>query len=318
MKKTIVAAAVAAVVSAPAMADLSISGQINQEFSSIGKASTSVVDAGLVQDQNVDIVFKASEDLGNGMKIGAVIGYVTDNNSSNNVTATGAGGQSNASFGAADQYITLSGDFGTIKTGKFEDFTEGKLSAMMALDPVDSMSIEDSRGETARTEGGIAYVSPSFNGLTVGVGAYALNTGSGQASDFDATDVFVSYSNSGLTVMASQEKVEATTVGNTDKKTTMIGVEYKMGDLTARVVDRSVDDNGTSADYESTYYGVKYQMGANAFSVEKINEGKTGAVDATVVSVNHAMSKNANVYLGIKNSDASAEDQTTVGIQYKF
>jgi predicted porin len=326
MKKTIIAAAVAASVAAPAaFAEVSISGQMNQEFSSFGNAA-GTTDYGLAGDQNVDITLTASEDLGNGMKAAVKINMNIDNATNNSTTASNA---ANTPTGE-DMVISLSGDFGTIMTGNIESFTEGKLSAMMALDPVDSMSIEDGRGETGRTEGGIAYVSPSFNGLTVGVGAYALNGGNYQNSDFDATDFYVSYSNAGLTVSASQETVTSA-IGAKDKETTMYGVEYKMGDLTARVVSREVDNNNTAAatatdstiassyeNYDSMYYGVKYAMGANAVSLERINEGKTGAVDATVISLNHAMSKTTNVYAGYKSSDSDAEDQATVGVQVKF
>jgi predicted porin len=324
MKKTIIAAAVAASVAAPAaFAEVSISGQMNQEFSDFGTAAGST-DYGLAGDQNVDITLTASEDLGNGMKAAVKINMNIDNNTANSTTATNS---TNTPTGE-DMVISLSGDFGTIMTGNIESFTEGKLSAMMALDPVDSMSIEDGRGETTRTEGGLAYVSPSFNGLTVGVAGYALNGGAGQNSDFDATDFYVSYSNNGLTVSASQESVEDATATNADKETTMIGVEYKMGDLTARVVDRDVDETGTNKDTSSLYYGVKYQMGANAVSLERINEKSALAaasmasgyapVDATVFSVSHAMSKRTSVYAGYKNADTAAEDQTTVGIKHTF
>jgi predicted porin len=312
MKKTIVAAAVAALTAAPAFADVSISGQMNFELSSFGTA-TGVTDDGIAADQNADIVFKASEDLGNGLSAGVTMSYATDNaTQTNNTAAVNASNNPNAE----ELSMYVKGDFGTVVMGNLESFTEGKLSAAMALDPVDSISIEDGRGETKRTEGAIAYVSPNFNGFHFGVAAF---TGLADVtSDADGTDLFAAYSNNGLTAMASRETVKSATAGNADKDTTMYSLEYKMGDLTARVVDREVDDNGTSADSESTYFGVKYTMGANAIAVETIDEKGAGAVDANVYSVSHAMSKRTSVYLGIKDSDSAAEDQTTVGIKHTF
>jgi predicted porin len=316
MKKTIIASAIAAVVAAPAaFADVSISGQANMEFSN-GFGGTT--ERGLNADQNVDLVFTASEDLGNGMKAGVKIAMNIDNNTNNNSVGTAANATNNPA--GEDLIVSLSGDFGTIAMGNMESFTEGKLSAMMALDPVDSISIEDGRDETKRTEGGIAYVSPSFNGLTVGVAGFAgLNGATGQNGDLDATDMYVSYSNSGLTVSASHENVDAggaTTAK--DKKTTMVGAQYKMGDLTLRVVDRDVDMGAAASDSSSLYYGASYTMGANTVAVEAINEKGNGAVDAKVISLKHALSKNTAVYVGVKNSDSAVEDQTTVGMQVKF
>jgi len=313
MKKTIVAAAVAALTTAPAFADVSISGQMNFELSSYGTA-TGVVDDGIVADQNADIKFKASEDLGNGLSAGVTMSYATDNATAKSDGTAAANTTGYPNIEESSMYVK--GDFGTVVMGNLESFTEGKLSAAMALDPVDSMSIEDSRGETARTEGAVAYVSPNFNGFHFGVAAF---TGLADVtSDADATDLFAAYSNNGLTAMASRESVKSSTAGNADKDTTMYSLEYKMGDLTARVVDREVDDNGTSNDTESTYFGIKYTMGANAIAVETIDEKGTGAVDANVYSVSHAMSKRTSVYLGIKDSDSAAEDQTAVGIKHTF
>jgi len=321
MKKTIIASAIAAAVAAPAaFADVSISGQINQEFVSTDETSNT---NGLKQDQNVDIVFKASEDLGNGMKAFAKIGWVTDNNT------TTSGNATTASFAAADQIVGISGSFGTIQTGKFEDFTEGKVAAAFANDAIDSLSVEDGRGETTRTEGGIAYVSPDFNGVHFGVGAYAIQRGTstaaaagGNGSDWDATDLYVAYSNGPLKVQAAKETVEQYngSASVADKDTTSYSVSYKMGDLDMTVGHRDVDNYGgsTSNDAKATYIGVRYKMGNNTFAVAQNNESGTSATDEVLYSVKHNFSKNVAVYAGFLDSDSATGDKTAAGIQMKF
>ena len=62
MKKTIIAASIAAVVAAPAaFADVKISGQINQEFfQTDADGYTDVTDKDLASDRNTDIVVSVS------------------------------------------------------------------------------------------------------------------------------------------------------------------------------------------------------------------------------------------------------------------
>jgi hypothetical protein len=183
MKKTIIAAAIAAVVAAPAaMAEVSISGQINQEFTNdsddgmnangtfaggavFGATDSNAGDDGLEQDTNVDVVLKSSEDLGNGMKVSAVIHLLKDHGSDANVTA--------------NETIAVSGDFGTVQVGRFEDFTESQISGVAdTWDPMDGFSLEMQNTASARTNGGMAYVSPNFNGFQFGVGGFAVESGS--------------------------------------------------------------------------------------------------------------------------------------------
>jgi predicted porin len=175
MKKTLVAAAVAAVVAAPAasFADVKIGGNVIQEFVSDGDETGSKED-GLESKAAVDLVFSVSEDLGNGMSAFAKIHTLRDNGGSGN----------------ADQVVGLKGDFGTLVVGRMEDFSEGKVAAMAATDSSDALSIEPNGSfNTGRNEGGIAYISPSFNGLTFGVAGYALPNMGSDATSLTITSI---------------------------------------------------------------------------------------------------------------------------------
>jgi predicted porin len=137
MKKTIVAAAIAAAVAAPAaFADVSISGQINVEFYKSDAAVDSTAADDLAFDRTTDLVFKASEDLGNGMKAFATISLIDD---------TGSSSASNGNIGLASSstnIVGLSGDFGTITFGKQEMWTESAAAAMANNDAADYISNE--------------------------------------------------------------------------------------------------------------------------------------------------------------------------------
>jgi predicted porin len=320
MKKTLVAAAVAAVVAAPAasFADVKIGGNVIQEFVSDGD-ETGTNEDGLESKAAVDLVFSVSEDLGNGMSAFAKIHTLRDNGGSGN----------------ADQIVGLKGDFGTVVVGRMEDFSEGKVAAMAATDSSDALSIEpNGTYNTGRTEGGMAYVSPSFNGLTFGVAGYAVaNSGktSGTVSTItstsglsyvsgtesyqevavssatatftaqdtnsydadakiDATDIMVEYANAGLTVRVARETIDknATKAGSSgqDQETDSIGVSYKMDNVTLVGYAFDVENGrGTSTnDADGWMIGAKMAMGANTFGIgysEETDTNTSGNVETT-------------------------------------
>jgi len=295
MKKTIIASAIAAVVAAPAaFADVSISGQINQEF--IDRSGQD-----LNSDLNSDIVLKGSEDLGNGMKASFVIHQVLDDGAYAGATGTGAAQTT------ADQSITLSGDFGAVTVGRFEPMTESKGVSIANIDHADALDLESTLGNGGRAEGGFKYVSPSFNGLKVTLEGQAKTETAG-TDDFDTTSIGVEYSNAGLYVIAISEETSSTV------DQTTFGVKYKMGDIELRAVTTEQDTSGTKVDH--TFYGAKYTMGANSVAVGMVDSDGTDDGDS-IISVGHSLSKRTNVYLAHKSNDDS-QDQTLVGIKHSF
>ena len=106
---------------------------------------------------------KAVEDLDNGMKAVAVIEYALDT-------------QTSAGVGAArQQMLAVAGNFGTVATGYLQttgydwavkfDPTSG--SAVSPLQHVTSGFVIGSAAVAARAPRAVAYISPSFGGLTV-------------------------------------------------------------------------------------------------------------------------------------------------------
>jgi hypothetical protein len=306
MKKTIVAAAVAAVFAAPAMADVKISGQINQEFRDSG--------ADWVSGNNVDVVVSGSEDLGNGMKATFKIHRFYDDQG-NDITVTDSTGEThtdNNEGTAADQSIGLSGDFGAITVGRFEPYTVSSITSMMNIDAAEDLDLETSFGQ-GRTEGGFRYVTPNMNGLTVGVEGFA--DGGSAGDNFATTTVFAQYSNAGLTIRAANESDRQGAAASNDVQS--VGVSYKMGDIELRVVHTD-DDNGAAADVANTFYGAKYTMGANTIAVGA-NSHDTANSDDQIISFSHALSKQTSVYLVHESIDAvNGDDNTLVGVKHTF
>ena len=312
MKKTIIAAAVAASVAAPAaFADVSISGMVNPEF--IDQDGTTGWGASGI---NTDLVFKASEDLGNGLKATAKIHtFIDSNNEDNSSTDSGLATGSNDTDGSgrtADLSVTISGDFGSVVAGRFEPASEGVMDAFMNIDASHDLDLEDNTNAIGRTNNGLAYHSPSMNGFKVGLGNFA-SAGSTDDGDFaGAQEIFVKYSNGPLTVMANNTEVD----GGTEHQS--VAVSYKMGDLELRAMERSTNTGAAgAADEDSTFFGAKYTMGANTFAAGMLDDDAASA-DAEIYSVSHAMSKNTSVYVTVLQADAANGDKTAVGIVQKF
>jgi hypothetical protein len=290
MKKTIVAAAIAAVVAAPAaFAEVSISGGIYLEAGVNGQGDNA-------QDEVFsDIFFKASEDLGNGMKVATTIQLQNDNsNGTNNSEGT--------------KTVSVSGDFGTIEGGYMEAYTESMVTAMAANDPAHTISNEVTEGNFG-FGAGHRYTSPSIMGLKVG--AEAMNAG--------PSTLFAEYSNGPLLVRVAEEKnsadatsVDGATVNPED--ITSIAVKYTIDGLTLAVVDTD-DASGDSA----TWYGASYTMGNITLAASTVNGGATDG-DNTL-SASYALSKRTNAYIATFQDDTSGSsnaDETVVGIKHSF
>jgi hypothetical protein len=300
MKKTLIAASVAALVAAPAaFADVTISGQVNVEFSDLDSATNGDTQA----TQHTDVVLKASEDLGNGMKAGMVYHIVSDDDGEMGVGAANGGVQ-----GGGNKAVFVSGDFGRIDVGSIEPFIENKIMSQMNIDAAEEIDLEDrgSIANEARQNGVIRYTN-SMGALSIGLEA-AANDGDTD-DDFDTTAVYVKYSDGGLTVQAAMEDGAGT------NETTAFSVSYKMGDLELRAV--SADDDAD----EMTMVGATYTMGANKFAIGSIVDaaGTNAAADGDyVLSAHHALSKRTGVYISHLSDDAGTDSETVVGMRHKF
>ena len=332
-KKTLIAAAVATLASSVAMADVSVSGRVEQGFSDEDAGTTGW--AGFTDNQ---INIKASEDLGNGM---SAFGQLSMRN-------TGA---------EMDSKLGVKGSFGTVVLGRMEDFSEGVVAATQS-------TMGTNEGELGaqhdRTSNGMAYVSPTINGLHFGVAGFAGLT---PTSNLDAIDLIIAYDNGPLSVKLARENtdgtqydvaavaqvlgkyitsdaVATTTVGQnqvliapvaaaaattgSDHKVTSLSIGYSMADLSGSALWVK-EEGGTSGNVDATDLMVRldYKMGANKLTLQHAkDESNTSAaaadVDTNIVELSHAFSKRTTAYIGFADSDSAAKENTYVGMQHTF
>ena len=323
MKKTIIAAAIATVIAAPAaMADVSVSGNVEQTY-----VDTDSDANGVDSSPDNSITFKASEDLGNGMTAFAQITLDTDNGSA-----------------SKDEKVGLKGGFGTVVLGRMEDFSEGVMAATMTFNGPAGIELA---GATGRNNGAVAYVSPTINGVHAGIAGYT-GTGAGDTDTFDAVDMIIAYDNGPLSAKISHEILNGSVVSpavtavaavddtdtaqgtsevtaipeGSDQETTSISVKYAMGDLSAAVLHVSQDNAGgvAGADADDLMLRLDYKMGNNKITLGHAQNETSGAadVDVTALELTHSMSKRTSVYVGMSDSDTDTADNTYVGMIHKF
>jgi predicted porin len=317
MKKTMIAASIAAVVAAPvAFADVTVSGAAQQEFLNIDGSTV-----GWQSDSAYDINIKSTEDLGNGMKAMAVISLQSDYDG-------------NTTNGRNDQYVGLSGDFGTVILGKVESFTEGKVAAQASVDSSENLGIEPGTGGDRVSNGAaLAYVSPTVNGFHVAAACITDETiaaADDGGSTCDHTDVMVAYSNGPLSVSAGKTTYANTsaaaaaangTVAGTSNSQQAIAVKYNMGDLNLVAVSTSTEQAGV--DIDGYMVGATYAMGANKIGVGFMNQDTSATADEDqyIVDFSHALSKSTSIYVTYHNDDNGANadvDTTAIGVKHSF
>jgi predicted porin len=318
-KKTLIAAAVATLASSVAMADV-VGGKVKQTFTSTDSSVAANDD--FHGGTDAVLTFTGSEDLGNGMSAFADIRIDLDGTAGAHTTF--------------DTKVGIKGGFGTVVAGRMEDFSESKVLSM--VDVFSGEGVELGGSNAMRNDDAVAYVSPSFNGLTVGVAGYAMADGNGSnngSDSFDATDIALMYANGPLTVNVAVETIDQAIADaasvNMAEKTTSFGVGYTMGNLKMAAVYQDIENEaivGTltpANDHNDLMLAAVYTMGNNSIAVGwNENELTTGATDnnTTSVELRHNFSARTQAFVGATQDDfATAADETDtvyMGLSHSF
>jgi len=230
MQKKLIALAVAGLVAAPAMAqsNVTIYGLVDVGVShrsdniTPGVGSKFSVDSGLQSGNRLG--FKGTEDLGNGLKAGFVL-------------ETGFGieepGFRNGSplFGR-QAFVTLSGGFGTLAVGRV--YTP-QYNLLLSVDPFEFGLVGKMNNlyETDdRVDNTVAYISPSFSGLTV-TAAYVNNlSGAETAGNDNDVRVFALspvYKNGPILLGLNYHKIDPQAAGRPSQDVWDLAGSYDFG-----------------------------------------------------------------------------------------
>lgn len=247
MNKKIVAIAIAAVLAAPMalQAAPTVYGKMNL---SLEKDNNLEDGKWSMEQNNSNLGVKGSEDLGNGLSAVYKVEF-------------GLGGATGGAIGGDDTVITprntyvgFAGGFGTALMGRHD--TPYKIAAD-SIDPFANTTADQSRmynGAERRLSDVVAYISPSFSGLTL-AGAVALAEAAGADHEGnDLTDIMslaAMYSNGPIYASVGYETISDDLLAETETLT-RLGASYDLGTIKLGLVYGMAANIGGVKDLEST------------------------------------------------------------------
>ncbi len=289
MKKHIIAAAVAAAVAAPAMAqNVTVSGLIDvaphtDAKNTIGAASIkSSGTTGVSGWSTSNIAFTASEDLGGGMKASATISSFFDSGSTSPGNGlTDAAGTAYNTIGGRDRFIKLEGGFGAIQFGRFTPTINGYCGYSCAGGTNNNAGTTDSGSSdlVAGTLSGRKEFRAVASRVMASNNAYSFSVNDGNASDRDAAAVTASATNAAH--MEHQSGVfEFTTP-------TVSGFNAVL-----TYINGKNDDSGVAGTDKATQHGLRVNYSAGPLAASLATGTRKGEIELdteeaqTKVSVN--------------------------------
>ena len=323
MNKKLIAAAIAAVVAAPAVsaADTTLYGRAHIDVRS---ESNGKVDNYTVNSNTSIIGIKGSEDLGDGLK--AVFKYELgyDMADTDKAGALGALAGGASPLSGRDAYVGLSGGFGTVIVGRSS--TPAKIAWYAAGNDHMGDTIADFNevGFTeSRVDNAIAYISPSFSGFTVAgaivpgeqKGTAPANAGADNNDGIaDHYSIGLMYAGGGLKASLGYEKVaDAADIAGvtTDAKMVQASASYTFGDftiggsyeksrnlMTIKGQDKKVWGISGKANFGNNYVAANYGTADFDMGAAGSDEYPTYAI-----GVGHKFSKRTQVYAAYSNRD---------------
>lgn len=362
MKKSLIALAVAGAFATPA----AFAASSNIDFYGKFRVSVDHIDNSVgwqMSDETSRVGFKGAEDLGGGLKaiyqwesgfnIGTAAAAIP---STGNAGGTYTGGTT--SLGAQrNTFLGLAGDFGTVLAGRHD--TPYKMVGSADLFGDTLADAESGAGllnvyktnslciicEDVRVSNAIAYVSPSFSGLTIAAATVVGNgtnvAGSTAVNSLsDAQSIAAMYGNGPLTLGLAYEnlgKVAENALATSNKPDAWklnagytidswkLGATYEHLDKIAGVSGQKANNYLVSVAYGMGPITLAAQYGYRNYNGNTNTAGGQDLQDATV-GVVYSLSKRTSTYLGYahykaKNSATVADAKynvVTIGLNHDF
>ncbi len=342
MQKKLIALAVAGLIAAPAMAqsNVTIYGLVDVGISHRGDNITPGVGSKFSVDSGIQsgnrLGFRGTEDLGNGLKAGFVLetGFGIEQPEFRNGSPL---------FGR-QAFVTLSGGFGTLAVGRV--YTP-QFNLLASVDPFGFGTVGQMNNLYAtdvRVDNTVAYISPSFSGLTV-TAAYVNHLSGAETAGNDA-DVRVYalspvYKNGPILVGLNYHKIDPQTAGAADLNVWDLAGSYDFGVAKVALAFGNREVNATD-DRTSYMLGVTVPVSAAGRVLASYNHTKLDVSGAAAdpkasqwaIGYEHDLSKRTNLYVAYSdinnkkgaafsvgdssNGGAGYQKGFNLGIRHKF
>ena len=289
MKKTLIALAAVAVTGV-ASAQVTLSGQLAYAWESTSSAAaTSVKTSGLgVTDGN--LTFKASEDLGGGMKISTSQEFVSRGR--------------DTTMAGRNATMSLSGGFGTLTVGSLEA-GNGILGLGGAGAPVYGLD----NGVQLAGAGNVdiaALTLPSMNGFTLSLKSIDGTAGGVSSNGGGVTVIQVQYAAGAFAADVDSTNYGGAFAAGAGKRTRM-SASYDLG---VAKVGFGVENNnkGNAADRSERVLGVSMPMGnmlLGANFASSSTDGVAGNNTGTDLGVKYSLGKQTSVFVQYQTTKAA-------------
>ncbi len=323
MKKQLVSLAVAAALVSPlaAQAGTQIYGKLHVSIDD-RLDDSDATDGWDVVSRASRLGFKGSEDLGNGLKAIWKLEFQIAMADSDGVI-TGESG--NTLVKARNMYVGFAGGWGTflygrhdtpykISTGRLDKFVDTLADYNGSLGP----GFQDIRADNA-----IAYISPSFAGLTIAAAIVAPGNHANSEADglADTYSIAAMYSNGPLYLAAAYENLDQDLLGvSDDADKWRIGAGFTLGAFDIGAIYEDQQDVATIWQIQASF-----AMGNNVIKAA-YGQNDSDTTDNTdnsyAIGVDHNFSKRTKAYLlyAATDNDVDNTDQSgfSFGIVHKF
>jgi len=351
MQKKLIVLALAGIAAAPvfAQSNVTIYGKLDYGYVSrsdddgaVGKRDRKNEMASGV-DGGSRLGFKGSEDLGNGLKaiFEVETGLIMDESS----TSSGNSGLFSTN---RHSWIGLTGNFGTVIGGRLDGVRYGVFNKYDAFAGGNIGNFTQVTAQVDRASNAIAYISPSFSGLTATLaysthignsnplglspteGGDALVKGDGNDGDAELATVMLTYTNGPISINADWETVmfeetdKLTATGNVIDDVTVWTIagsyDFGMVKLAALYDNLKADGRGslgTVSDVDSWFVSASAPLMGGKF-VLKATYGQTNddelsndKITKWGLGADYNLSKRSKIYAGygkINNDDNAAAE----------
>ena len=292
MKKHLIAAAVAATLAVPAMAQVTISGNVEAGYASRDVSAT--VDQKTVNKfvGTPGIAISGSEDLGGGMK--ASFQLVQD-------IAT-PDGSSTGDFEIST--VSLSGGFGEIRLGRNHPSLRDAGGAYRFFGDIGR--IVGSLNSGAYTPRGIQYTTPTVGGVK----GVIFSADPDNTTDIKRTAYGLMGSIAGAKFSVAQETAE--TVAGVETNLTTVAGSMDLGMAKVGLIHANSDpDGGVKTKGTGIHVAVPVGKGVTVGGSYSMYEKGTGETDILALALKYSLSKRTSVFATYQNVDAGT---TAAGI----
>jgi len=269
MKKHLIAAAVAGILAAPAMAQVTVYGimdlAVRSSSPDVGPSTTTMESGSFYTSR---LGFKGTEDLGGGLKASFTLEGKVD-------ADTGA-----TTLGNRESSVALSGGFGEIRLGRTDTSLSEGIDTLAHFAQMGNFGLNGAGEYTGDQANTIRYTSPSMGGVTIQVGQ---TLGDERTGGEDLNSISLAYAAGPLSFAVGFDDA-----GDDDYQ--VIGARYNAG---AFAVGITVGERDAATDVEVMGLSAMINLGSGMAAHVGLRTWESGTAEfkTTNLGVSKALSK---------------------------